>query len=75
MRRGVRVRFRETCRTTEKSALFLALNLNKFDITLDLSLPEDRRRLTKLTHTAGVVVGHAADFGTDCRTLRRKIPA
>ena len=58
----------------EKSALFLALNLNKFGITLDLSLPEDRRRLAKLTHTAGVVVGHAAGFGTDCRTLRRENP-
>ena len=32
----------------EKSGLFLALNLNKYGITLDLTLAKDRQRLLRL---------------------------
>ena len=48
----------------EKSGLFLALNLNKFGITLDLALPRDRRHFRALAHSAAVVVGDAADLAT-----------
>ena len=58
----------------EKSGLFLALNLNKFGITLDPTLPADRRRLRMMTRSAAAVVGNPADFGTSSETLRRENP-
>ena len=40
----------------EKSGLFLALNLNKYGITLDLTLAKDRQQLRDLARTADVVI-------------------
>ena len=59
----------------EKSGLFLALNLNKFGVTLDLTRPEDRHRLGIMAREAAVVVGNPADFGTLVETLRQENPA
>ena len=63
----------------EKSGLFLALNLNKYGITLDLTLPDDRRRLGELARTAAVVIqdrpgGRRAGSGLDGETLRQDNP-
>ena len=63
----------------EKSGLFLALNLNKYGITLDLTLPEDRQRLRNLARTAAIVVcdlphGGLAGSGLDGETLRQDNP-
>ena len=59
----------------EKSGLFLALNLNKFGVTLDLTRPEDRRRLGILARGATVVVGNPADSGIRREALRQENPA
>lgn len=64
----------------EKSGLFLALNLNKYSITLDLTLPEDRQRFQDLARTATVVIqnlppGGFAGSGLDDETLRQDNPA
>lgn len=40
----------------EKSGLFLALNVNKRGITLDLDAPDDRRRLLSLAEDADILV-------------------
>ena len=56
----------------EKSGLFLALNLNKFGVTLDLTQPEDRRRLSIMARGAAVVVGNPADSGINSETLREE---
>ena len=58
----------------EKSGLFLALNLNKLGITLDLSQPKDGRRLATLALDAAVVVGNPAEFGTAGETFRKENP-
>ena len=58
----------------EKSGLFLALNLNKFGVTLDLALPEDRRHLRMLIRGAAVLVGGPAEYGTSRETLLRENP-
>ena len=63
----------------EKSGLFLALNLNKFGIALDLTLPDDRQRLRELARTATVVIqDHPGDRGAgpglDGEALRRDNP-
>ena len=59
----------------EKSGLFLALNLNKFGVTLDLTRTEDRRRLGIMSRGAEVVVGNPADFGNLSETLRQENPS
>ena len=56
----------------EKSGLFLALNLNKFGVTLDLTRPEDRYRLGILARGAAVVVGNPADCGIRREALRQE---
>ena len=63
----------------EKSGLFLALNLNKYGITLDLTLPKDRQRLRDLARTTTVVIenlpdGRLAGSGLDDNTLRQNNP-
>ena len=63
----------------EKSGLFLALNLNKHGITLDLTLPKDRQRLRDLARTATVVIenlpdGRLAGSELDGETLRQDNP-
>ena len=58
----------------EKSGLFLALNLNKFSITLDLALPRDRRRFRTLARSAAVLVGDAAELAAESEALRRENP-
>lgn len=63
----------------EKSGLFLALNLNKYGITLDLTLPDDRHRLGELARTVAVVIqdrpgGRRAGSGLDGETLRQDNP-
>ena len=63
----------------DKSGLFLALNLNKYGITLDLRLPEDRQRLRDLARTATVVIqglphGGVAGSWPDDETLRQDNP-
>ena len=58
----------------EKSGLFLALNVNKFGITLDPALPADRRRLRTLARSAAVVVSDGADRATGSEALRRENP-
>ena len=40
----------------DKSGLFLALNLNKYGITLDLTLPKERQRLSELARSADIVI-------------------
>ena len=63
----------------EKSGLFLALNLNKYGITLDLTLAKDRQRLRDLAGTATVVIqdlphGRLAGSELDDETLRQGQP-
>ncbi|MDE0206957.1 MAG: CoA transferase, partial [Candidatus Tectomicrobia bacterium] len=58
----------------EKSGLFLALNLNKFGITLDLALPRDRRRFRTLARSAAVLVGDAEEFAAESEAWRRENP-
>lgn len=63
----------------EKSGLFLALNLNKYGITLDLTRPQDRRRLRDLARTADIVIqdlphGRLAGAGPDGEALRQDNP-
>ena len=63
----------------EKSGLFLALNLNKYGITLDLTLPDDRQRLRDLAPTADIVIqdlphGGRAGAGLDGEALRQDNP-
>ena len=58
----------------EKSGLFLALNLNKFGVTLDLASTEGQRRLGLLTRGAAVVVGSPALFESAGGTWRRENP-
>lgn len=64
----------------EKSGLFLALNLNKHGIVLDLTLPDDRQRLGGLARTADIVIqdlppGGLAGSGADGETLRQGNPS
>lgn len=59
----------------EKSGLFLALNQNKFGVTLDLTRADGRRRLRRLAHRAAVVVVGRGDFVTEGETLRRENPS
>lgn len=40
----------------EKSGLFLWLNANKYGVTLDLSMAEEREKLHKLLHTAAILI-------------------
>ena len=63
----------------EKSGLFLALNLNKYGITLDLTLAKDRQRLRDLARTAAVVIqdvprSRLAGPGLDGEALRQDNP-
>ena len=63
----------------EKSGLFLALNLNKYGITLDMALAKDRQRLRDLARTATVVIqdvpdGALAGSGLDDEALRQDNP-
>ena len=63
----------------EKSGLFLALNLNKYGITLDLTLPQERLRLRDLACTADIVIqdlppSRLAGPGPDGETLRQDHP-
>ena len=51
----------------EKSGLFLALNLNKYGITLDLTLAKDRQQLRDLARTADVVIQDLPHGETLCR--------
>ena len=65
---------------SETSGLFLALNLNKYGITLDLALPDDRQRLRDLTRTAAVVLRDFPDdwpagSGPDGEALRQDNPS
>lgn len=47
---------------SEKSALFLALNMNKYGITLDLNVSEDRSQFQKLVSTSDIVVENILDY-------------
>ena len=63
----------------EKSGLFLALNLNKYGITLDLALPKDRQRLMELARTADIVIQDLppdpfSGSGLDSQALRQDNP-
>ena len=63
----------------DKSGLFLALNLNKYGITLDMALAKDRQRLRDLARTATVVIqdvpdGALAGSGLDDEALRQDNP-
>ena len=63
----------------EKSGLFLALNLNKYGVTLDLALSKDRQRLRDLAGTADIVIqdplhSRLARSGLDGQALRRDNP-
>ena len=63
----------------EKSGLFLALNLNKYGITLDLTLRQGRQQLRDLARTATVVIqdlpnNRLAGSGLNGETLRQDNP-
>ena len=49
----------------EKSGLFLALNLNKLGVTLDLSSHEGARRFLELAQTADIVIEDSSAAGID----------
>jgi crotonobetainyl-CoA:carnitine CoA-transferase CaiB-like acyl-CoA transferase len=59
----------------EKSGLFLWLNANKYEVTLDLTVSEDRSRLKKLAKTADIIIESYAEgqmdaWGVGYETLR-----
>lgn len=63
----------------DKSGLFLALNLNKYGITLDLTLREDQKQFRNLARTTTVVIqdhpdDRGAGPGLDGEALRQDNP-
>ena len=67
----------------EKSGLFLWLNVNKYGVTLDATLPRDRRRLADLIQTADILIESDAkgalhtwqpDGLVDGNALRQRYP-
>ena len=66
--------FRDQVRNPERSGMFIYLNAGKLGVTLDLTAPEDRKRLHQLLDRADVLIHDVlpidrAEFGLDSAAL------